>query len=69
MPAHSLLKQPPCIAQPAMQQVWETFRQEPWIIKGEGFSKGVVRGTLIFGRSMKFLATWMDSLSKKAGLM
>lgn len=26
-------------------------------------------GTLIFGRSMKFLATWMESLSRNAGLM
>ena len=28
-----------------------------------------MRGTLILGRSRKFLATWMDSLSRKAGAM
>jgi len=28
-----------------------------------------ISGTLILGRSMKFLATWMVSLSRKAGEM
>jgi len=28
-----------------------------------------IRGTLILGRSRKFLATWIDSLSRKAGEM
>lgn len=28
-----------------------------------------INGTLIFGRSRKFLAMWMESLSRKAGEM
>ncbi len=28
-----------------------------------------IRGTLILGSSMKFLATWIDILSRKAGLI
>ena len=28
-----------------------------------------ISGTLIFGRSRKFFATWMDSLSRNAGEM
>ncbi len=28
-----------------------------------------IRGTLILGRFRKFLATWMDILSRKAGEM